>query len=83
VVVVASHASDHPRSDPVIVVTNPGKDCSPEAFRHLLDQLETGPGPELESLGAAEVLRNAPRRRRRVKAVVIDASAGAEIVLGG
>ena len=44
-------------ADPVIVVTNPGEDCSPEPFRHLLDELESGPEPELESLGAADVLR--------------------------
>ena len=56
VVFVASHASDQP-GNPVIVVTNPGEDCSPEAFRHLLDELESGPEPELESLGAADVLR--------------------------
>jgi hypothetical protein len=41
----------------VVVVTNPDEDCSPEAFHALLDELLAGPEPELESLGAAEALR--------------------------
>jgi hypothetical protein len=41
----------------VVVVTNPDEDCSPEAFHAFLDELLAGPEPELESLGAAEALR--------------------------
>jgi hypothetical protein len=40
-----------------VVVTNPDEDCSPEAFHALLDDLLAGPEPELESLDAAEALR--------------------------
>jgi hypothetical protein len=40
-----------------VVVTNPNEDCSPEAFHAFLDDLVAGPEPELENLGAAEVLR--------------------------
>ena len=40
-----------------VVVTNPDEDCSAEAFHALLDDLLAGPEPELESLGAAEALR--------------------------
>jgi hypothetical protein len=40
-----------------VVVTNPDEDCSPEAFHVLLDDLLAGPEPELESLDAAEALR--------------------------
>jgi hypothetical protein len=40
-----------------VVVTNPNEDCSPEAFHAFLDDLVAGPEPELESLGAAEALR--------------------------
>jgi hypothetical protein len=43
-----------PELDPV---TNPNEDCSPEAFHAFLDDLVAGPEPELESLGAAEALR--------------------------
>lgn len=53
---VARHASDR-STDPIVVVTNPGEDCSPEAFRTMLDGLLTGPDPDLESIGAAEALR--------------------------
>jgi hypothetical protein len=53
---VARHASDIP-ADPAIVVTNPDEDCSPEAFRVLIEELLASPEPELESLGAAEALR--------------------------
>ena len=42
--------------DPVIVVTNPDEDCSPEAFHAFIDELLTGPEPELDSIGAAEAL---------------------------
>ena len=40
-----------------VVVTNPDEDCSPEAFHVLLDDLLAGPEPELESLDAAEAIR--------------------------
>lgn len=56
VVVVTSHASDLP-ADPLVVVTNPGEDCSPEAFHSLLDELMADPEPELEQIGATEALR--------------------------
>jgi len=39
-----------------IVVTNPDEDCSPEAFRALLDELLAGHEPELDSIEAAEAL---------------------------
>lgn len=37
--------------------TNPDDDGSPAAFRDLLDEIFSGPGPELESVGAAEAVR--------------------------
>ena len=40
-----------------VVVTNPDEDCSPEAFHALFDDLLAGPEPELESLDAAEAIR--------------------------
>ncbi len=52
---MARHASAFP-DDPVIVVTNPEEDCSPEAFHAMLNDLLAGPEPLLESIGAAEVL---------------------------
>lgn len=53
--VVARSASELP-ADPLVVVTNPDEDCSPEAFRALIDQLLASPEPELDSIGAAEAL---------------------------
>lgn len=53
---MAGNASEVP-ADPVIVVTNPDEDCSPAAFRELLDELLAGPEPEIESLGGAEAVR--------------------------
>ncbi len=44
-------------NDPVIVVTNRDDDVSPAAFHALLDDLLAGPEPELDSIGAAEVVR--------------------------
>lgn len=52
---MARHASEFP-ADPVIVVTNPEEDCSPDAFRAFIDELLAGPEPELDELGAAEAL---------------------------
>ncbi|MHB8247171.1 MAG: hypothetical protein ACYDGN_17875 [Acidimicrobiales bacterium] len=40
------------------VVPNPDEDCSPEAFRTLLDELLTDQEPELDSLGAAQARRD-------------------------
>jgi len=40
-----------------VVLTNPNEDCSPAAFRAFLDELLSGPEPELDSLDAAETLR--------------------------
>lgn len=39
-----------------VVVTNPGDDCSPEAFHAFLDDLLASPEPEIDSLDAAEAL---------------------------
>ena len=39
-----------------VVVVNPEEDCSPAAFRLLIDELSIEPEPELESLDAAAVL---------------------------
>jgi len=41
----------------VVVVTNPDEDCSPEAFHAFLDELLAGPEPELDSLDAAQAVR--------------------------
>ena len=69
---MAHRPADSPPGSPV-VVTNPDEDCSPAAFQALLDDLLAGPEPELESLDAAEAIRNCaptPRsdgsRHRRV-----------------
>jgi len=40
------------------VLTNPDEDCSPAAFRAFLDELLDGAEPELDSLHAAETLRD-------------------------
>jgi len=53
---VARNASDLP-ADPVIVVTNPDDDCSPEAFHALIAELLDGPEPETESIDAVAALR--------------------------
>ncbi len=53
---MAGDASDLP-SDPVIVVTNPDEDSSPNAFRAFIDELLASPEPELDSIGAAEAIR--------------------------
>jgi hypothetical protein len=52
---VAKRADDLP-SGPRVVLLNPDEDCSPAAFRVLVDELLAGPEPELDSLGAAAVL---------------------------
>lgn len=53
---MARDASDLP-TDPVIVVTNLDEDRSPNAFRAFIDELLAGPEPELDSIGAAEAIR--------------------------
>jgi len=40
-----------------VVVINPDEDCSPEAFEAFLDELLAGPEPELDSLDAAQAVR--------------------------
>jgi hypothetical protein len=40
-----------------VVLTNPDEDCSPAAFRAFLDELLDKLEPELDSLRAAETLR--------------------------
>jgi hypothetical protein len=52
-----ANRSDYMPPGSAIVVTSPKEDCSPEAFHAFLDDLVAGPEPELESLGAAEALR--------------------------
>jgi hypothetical protein len=39
-----------------VVVVNPDEDCSPAAFRVLVDELVGAPEPEIESLDAVDVL---------------------------
>lgn len=39
-----------------VVIVNPDEDCSPAAFRLLLEELATSPEPEIESLDATAVL---------------------------
>jgi hypothetical protein len=52
---VADRADDL-RHGPSIVLLNPDEDCSPAAFRVLVDELLAGPEPDLDALGAAAVL---------------------------
>jgi hypothetical protein len=52
---MANRPNDPPPGS-AVVVTNPGEDCSPEAFHAFLDDLLAGPEPELEGLGAAGAL---------------------------
>ena len=40
-----------------VVVTNPDEDCSPEAFHAFLDELLAGPEPQMDSLDAAQAVR--------------------------
>ena len=46
-----------PPPNPTVVLTNPDEDCSPAAFRAFLDELLDKPEPELDSLHAADALR--------------------------
>lgn len=52
---MARRAADLPRG-PSVVVLNPDEDCSPEAFRTLIDDLFAGPEPTIESLDAVATL---------------------------
>lgn len=52
---MARRAADLP-DRPSVVVLNPDEDCSPEAFRAVIDELLAGPEPEIESLDAAAIL---------------------------
>jgi hypothetical protein len=53
---VARPASKFP-DDPIIVVTNRDEDCLPAAFRARLDELLAATEPELETIRAADALR--------------------------
>lgn len=53
---MASNAWEAP-DDPVILVTNPDEDCSPEALRAFIAELLSEPEPALESIQATEALR--------------------------
>ena len=44
-------------ADPAVVVTNPDEDCSPDAFRAVIDEILSGAEPVLDDIGAAEALR--------------------------
>ncbi|MGO9955021.1 MAG: hypothetical protein ACLP50_03440 [Solirubrobacteraceae bacterium] len=46
-----------PPPNATVVLTNPDEDCSPAAFRAFLEGLLNGPEPVLESLHAADTLR--------------------------
>ena len=39
------------------MLVNPDEDCSPGAFRAFLEEILSGPEPELESIDAVEALR--------------------------
>jgi len=52
--VVASHASDHPH--PAVVELEPDQ-YSPAAFWAFVDEMLARPEPKLDSIGAAEALR--------------------------
>jgi hypothetical protein len=54
---MARNAKDLP-ADPAVVVTNPDDDCSAEAFRAFIDDFLAGPEPDLDSIDAAEALRD-------------------------
>ena len=53
---MARNASDLP-VDPVVLVTNPDEDCSPDAFSTFVDEVLAGSEPELEDIRATEALR--------------------------
>lgn len=39
-----------------VVLANPDEDCSPAAFREMLDEIAAGPVPVIESLGTGDLL---------------------------
>jgi len=51
-----ANSADDLSHGPRIVLLNPDEDCSPAAFRMLVNELLGGPEPVLASLGAADVL---------------------------
>jgi hypothetical protein len=51
-----AHRADDLSHGPSVVLLNPDEDCSPAAFRLLVDELLAGPEPVLDSLGAAAAL---------------------------
>jgi hypothetical protein len=51
-----AHRADDLPHGPRVVLLNPDEDCSPVAFRMLVDELLAGPEPVLASLGAAAVV---------------------------
>lgn len=51
---VARRADDLPARS--VLVANPDEDCSPGAFRMLLDELAAGPVPVMECLDAGDLL---------------------------
>lgn len=53
---MARNASEVP-ADPLIVVTNPDEDCSPEVLRAFIDELLARPEPEIDSVDAASTIR--------------------------
>lgn len=53
---MSRHAANLPPGS-AVVVTNPDEDCSPEAFHAFLDDLLAGAEPQIESLDAAQALR--------------------------
>ena len=44
-------------TDPVVVSTNTDEDCSPGALSAFIDELLAGPEPPLDSIGAADAMR--------------------------
>ena len=53
---VAGNTSD--RLDGAVVEIEPEAELSTEGFRDFVDRLLTGPEPELETIGAADVLQD-------------------------
>ena len=60
-----AHRADDLSHGPSVVLVNPDEECSPAAFRLLVDELLAGPEPTLESLGAATVLDELRTERER------------------
>ena len=60
-----AHRADDLSRGPRVVLVNPDEDCSPAAFRVLVDELLAGPELTLDSLGAAAVLEELRAERER------------------